>query len=131
MTLTNLARPGVSPFVPEGFQAEPYPVWAADPDHPGMAKPITDRAEIARLEKLGIPLYSSLAGCVLYSGVQASAFDKPLRSEPVWNGQAVLANGFSTKGIAPCGTRANYRIVALPGDTKPRHPAQWPPVQGA
>jgi len=126
MTPANLQRFAVPPSVPEGVQPEPHPFWVADPDMPGMAKPVHGRDELARLERLGVRFYGTLAGCVLYEGVQASAFDKPLRSEPVWDGRAVFANGISTQGLAPCGVRPNYRVVALPGDTKPRHPPQWP-----
>lgn len=129
--MTTTPVRGVSPFVPASFTPEPYPVWVADPDMPGMAMPVTDLAELERLKAMGVATYGSPAGCVLYAGVQATAFDNPIRSEPVWNGQAFMDNGWTNRGLAPCGVRATYKIVATAGDTEPRIPAQWPPEAGA
>lgn len=88
--------------------------FIADPQRPGLAQAISGEAIIAA-EKAGLPIYGTLAGCVLYAGVQASAFDGPISSEPVWDGARIIANGWRTAGLAPDGTRARYKVVAVPG----------------
>lgn len=114
------------PWVPEGFEPAAYTVWVPDPDMPGMAMLVTREDSIKALEAQGITYYGTVAGCVLYAGVQACAFDHPLRSEDVYSGAEALANGFSLKGLQPVGRRASYKIVAMPGDAAVRHPPQHP-----
>lgn len=90
---------------------ERFPCWIADPAMPGAARPVSG-AEIDALLAQGLTVYGSLAGCVLHAGVQASAFDAPLRNESFWNSADVVANGMSTQGLAPAGRRARYKVIA-------------------
>ena len=102
------------------------PLWIADPHMPGAARPLED-SEPA--DHAPTRVYGSLAGTVLYEGVQACVFDAPLKAEPIWNGKRVAANEYRIQGLAPDGVRATYKIVALPGHpllSPPRHPSELP-----
>ena len=123
MTTPSLAD---CPWVPEGFEPAASMVWVPDPDMPGMAMLVTRKESIEALEKQGTTYYGTVAGCVLYAGVQACAFDKPVRAEDVYSGAEILANDFSLKGLRPVGRRASYKVVAMPGDKTVRHPPQHP-----
>lgn len=107
------------------FTTTTTPVWIADPDMPGCAKPISGAA-LERAVADGHAIFGSIVGCVLYAGVQASAFDHPLAVEPTWSGARIIANGWTTKGLEPDGQRARYRIAAQPGQPQhvpPLHPS--------
>lgn len=102
-----------------------YPAWIADPTMPGCAKPVSGEA-LERAVQDGHAIFGSIVGCVLYAGVQASAFDQPLTVEPTWSGARIIANGWTTQGLAPDGRRARYRVVAQPGQPQhvpPLHPS--------
>ena len=87
-------------------------LWTIDSN--GQAAALLTRQEEEAAESAKQPLFGSLAGCVAYGGVQATAFEKPVSVEPVWNGEEVLNNGFKTQGLVPCGFRSSMMILATP-----------------
>ena len=102
------------------------PCWTPDPDMPGTAKPLYGK-EVDDAISQGLPIYATLAGCVLYESVQATAFERPLTAEDTWSGSRIIANDMRTTNLAPDGRRAHYRIVATPGVRAPFSPPLWPP----
>lgn len=71
------------------------------------------------------PWFGSLAGAVLHGGVQATAFDKALRAEPVYDGVKALAAGLGALP-EPIGVVSDYRVVVLDGELQhpPLHPSE-------
>lgn len=71
----------------------------------------------------GMFLCAGLGNAVLYKGVEASVFDRPLCAEPVYDGAEALAAG-TTRGLTSVGVVATYRITVLDGEL--HHPPLWP-----
>lgn len=64
-----------------------------------------------------------LGNAVLYHGVQASVFSRPLKAEPLYDGTEALAAG-SVSGLTPLGMAAEYSVCILDGEL--HHPPLWP-----
>ena len=69
-----------------------------------------DSAFIARAKAAG----GTLAGAVIHSGVQATAFDKPVKVTPLYDGLKALEQG-NIKGLTPVAEMSDYRICARDG----------------
>jgi hypothetical protein len=99
-------------------------MWTTDGYTPPSALDVSGFTvqEIENLERQGRKFYGTLAGLVIHEGVQASAFDKPLVSENVYDGKQALAAGHVT-GLTPVGQVSHYKVVAIPGHFfhPPRH----------
>ena len=98
------------------------PLWVVED---GAAKAIPHTKTVYEdAKKAGITLYSTLAGAIIYGGVQAHAFRHPVKSVPVYNGEDALRLG-SVTTLTPVGMRAEYRIVATPDGLvhPPKHPS--------
>lgn len=101
----------------------------------GMAEhldSISDRAEIQARDAAGARWFGTLAGAVIHGGVAATAFDKPVRVEPLYDGAEALAQG-SVAGLTPVGLAAHYRVVAMEGALlhPPRTPSDLPGAAGS
>ncbi len=75
----------------------------------------TDKAEISNRNARGEVWYGTLAGAVVHSGVQATAFDKPLRAEPVYNAKEALERPLGAPLPDPVGLVSSYRVCAWEG----------------
>ena len=88
---------------------------------------VLDRSEILRRLENKETYFGTLAGAVLYGGVQATAFDKPLRAVKVYHGTEAMAAVFAHRPLPePVGLKSEYRVVVLDGQFyhPPLHPAQ-------
>lgn len=65
----------------------------------------------------------SAGNAVLYHGVQASVFARPLQSLDVYDGTEAL-NAGSVKDLEPVGKRSDYRIAIMDGEVQ--IPPIWP-----
>ncbi|MFX4299991.1 hypothetical protein [Pseudosulfitobacter pseudonitzschiae] len=71
----------------------------------------------------GMVLCPGLGNAVLYNGVEASVFARPILAEPVYDGAKALAAG-TVAGLPPVGVVATYKITVLDGEL--HHPPLWP-----
>lgn len=71
------------------------------------------------------PWFGTLAGAVLHGGVTATAFDRELRAEPVYDGVQALEAGLR-KLPEPIGVVSDYRVVVFDGELRhpPLHPSE-------
>ena len=114
---TTASFPYPYPLVPEVWP----PQWMVKD---GMAEAIPGYGDAASsLKAAGETVFPTLAGAILYGGVQASAFRHPIKAEPVYNGMEAL-NAGTVKGLTPVGVQASYKVEAIPGQLL--HPPRWP-----
>jgi hypothetical protein len=102
------------PFFPHGDGSAQYLDW------------IDDKDEITRRIKNKETYFGTLAGAVLYGGVEATAFDQPIEAVEVYNGTEALEAIFARQPLPkPVGLQSEYRIVVLDG--RFHHPPISPP----
>lgn len=85
--------------------------------------------QIDRHLAIGGQVYATLGGAVLYSNVKASAFDHPMRAEPVYDGASALAALEKAQTLPkPVGLIASYRVSVYEGAhlCPARHPHDLP-----
>lgn len=72
-----------------------------------------------------VAVSGTLAGAVLYGGVSATAFDRELRAEPVYDGAQALEAGLRSLP-EPIGVVSDYRVVVFDGELRhpPLHPSE-------
>jgi hypothetical protein len=59
--------------------------------------------------------YTSLAGICRDLGVQATAFERPIRAEDYFCVKEVMRNNWKTDGLKPVERRATYKITFFDG----------------
>jgi hypothetical protein len=87
-----------------------------------------DKAEITARNARGEAWFPTLGGAILYGGVQATAFDQPLKAEPVYNAQEALSRPLGTPLPDPVGVVSSYRVCVFNGELvhPPASPADLP-----
>lgn len=83
-----------------------------------------DKAEISARSAAGETYYGTLAGAVLHGGVKASAFDRAVKSEPLYNALEALRRPVGAPLPSPVGHCASYRVIVLEGQF--HHPGLAP-----
>lgn len=86
------------------------------PDPTGGARAIDDAEADACIAR-GVPVFGTLVGCVLHAGVHATAFDRAVGSELLYDGRDGLeafAAGRPLEELTPIGRAPTHRIAATP-----------------